>query len=171
MTALRIGAALLLLSAGPAVAQETAREMTQGDPERGKTLFRACAFCHTLTPQGGNRAGPTLWNLFGRPAGAEHWRICFRRVGAALAPPPPPEPGAVRREGEVAHIDLRGMAPPGPLTAVLRLLDSGGAPAVMALFDRDPLPLHAQLAERGWECVGKRIQEDGVRLLLRRCGG
>ena len=40
------------------------------DPERGKTLFRACAFCHTLTPDGGNRAGPTLWKLFGRPAGA-----------------------------------------------------------------------------------------------------
>lgn len=51
-----------VLMAGPALAE--------GDPEHGKTLFRACAFCHTLTPDGGNRAGPSLWKLFGRPAGA-----------------------------------------------------------------------------------------------------
>lgn len=54
---------LALLSAGPVLG-------TEPDPEHGKALFRACAFCHTLTPDGGNRAGPTLWNLFGRPAGA-----------------------------------------------------------------------------------------------------
>ena len=29
-------------------------------------MFRACAACHTLTPDGGNRAGPTLHGLFGR---------------------------------------------------------------------------------------------------------
>jgi cytochrome c len=29
-------------------------------------VFRACAACHTLTPDGGNRAGPTLHGLFGR---------------------------------------------------------------------------------------------------------
>ena len=58
-------AVLLLLAAGsPALGDDAP------DPERGKTLFRACAFCHTLTPDGGNRAGPTLWGLFGRPAGA-----------------------------------------------------------------------------------------------------
>ncbi|AWJ87149.1 cytochrome c (plasmid) [Azospirillum sp. TSH58] len=58
-------AVLLLLAAGsPALGDDAP------DPERGRTLFRACAFCHTLTPDGGNRAGPTLWGLFGRPAGA-----------------------------------------------------------------------------------------------------
>jgi cytochrome c len=36
----------------------------QGD--RGAEVFRACAACHTLTPDGGNRAGPTLHGLFGR---------------------------------------------------------------------------------------------------------
>jgi cytochrome c len=36
----------------------------QGD--RGAELFRACAACHTLTPDGGNRAGPTLHGIFGR---------------------------------------------------------------------------------------------------------
>jgi len=30
---------------------------------------RKCSVCHTLTPDDGNRAGPTLYNLFGRKAG------------------------------------------------------------------------------------------------------
>lgn len=58
---------LVLLSAAPALSGEPLSG--DPDPEHGKTLFRACAFCHTLTPDGGNRAGPTLWNLFGRTAG------------------------------------------------------------------------------------------------------
>lgn len=58
----------LLLAAGPALADPPASPPP--DPEHGKALFRACALCHTLTPDGGNRAGPTLWALFGRPAGS-----------------------------------------------------------------------------------------------------
>jgi cytochrome c len=34
--------------------------------ERGAEMFQACAACHTLTPDGGNRAGPTLHGVFGR---------------------------------------------------------------------------------------------------------
>jgi cytochrome c len=34
--------------------------------ERGAEVFRACAACHTLTPDGGNRAGPSLHGIFGR---------------------------------------------------------------------------------------------------------
>ncbi|MEP0233356.1 c-type cytochrome [Roseibium sp.] len=30
---------------------------------------RKCSVCHTLTPDGGNRAGPTLYGVFGRGAG------------------------------------------------------------------------------------------------------
>ena len=41
-----------------------------GEGERGAKLFRACAACHTVTADGGNRAGPTLYRLFGRPAGS-----------------------------------------------------------------------------------------------------
>ncbi|MGL4729372.1 MAG: c-type cytochrome, partial [Bosea sp. (in: a-proteobacteria)] len=37
--------------------------------ERGAQVFRACAACHTLTPQDGNRAGPTLHGVFGRKIG------------------------------------------------------------------------------------------------------
>lgn len=35
-----------------------------GDP--GAQLFRACIACHTLKPDQGNRAGPTLYRVFGR---------------------------------------------------------------------------------------------------------
>jgi cytochrome c len=34
--------------------------------ERGAQVFQACAACHTLTPDSGNRAGPTLHGVFGR---------------------------------------------------------------------------------------------------------
>ena len=38
--------------------------------EQGRIQFaRKCSICHTLTPDGGNRAGPTLYNLFGRRIG------------------------------------------------------------------------------------------------------
>jgi cytochrome c len=37
--------------------------------EPGAQLFRACDACHTVTPDGGNRAGPTLHGVFGRKIG------------------------------------------------------------------------------------------------------
>jgi cytochrome c len=37
--------------------------------ERGAQVFRACEVCHTVTPDGGNRAGPTLHGVFGRRIG------------------------------------------------------------------------------------------------------
>ncbi|WP_029008436.1 c-type cytochrome [Azospirillum halopraeferens] len=58
--------AALLLPAAPA----GAGSLPAGDPGKGEALFRACAFCHTLGPEGGRRAGPTLHRLFGRVAGA-----------------------------------------------------------------------------------------------------
>lgn len=35
----------------------------------GAEVFRACAACHTLDPDGGNRAGPTLYGVIGRRIG------------------------------------------------------------------------------------------------------
>jgi Uncharacterized conserved protein (DUF2249) len=49
------------------------------------------------------------------------------------------------------HIDVRGLAPPQPLVAILRLIDS--TPELAALIvhhDRDPLLLYPELAERHW---------------------
>lgn len=37
---------------------------------RGAQVFRACAVCHTLTPDDGARAGPTLYGIFGRAIAA-----------------------------------------------------------------------------------------------------
>lgn len=34
--------------------------------DRGAEIFRACVACHTLTPDQGNKAGPTLSGVFGR---------------------------------------------------------------------------------------------------------
>ncbi|HEY0837033.1 MAG TPA: c-type cytochrome [Azospirillum sp.] len=67
-----------------AVLPARADPLPPGDPVRGEALFRACAVCHTLTPDGGRRAGPTLWRVFGRPAGAvEGYRYspALRRSG------------------------------------------------------------------------------------------
>jgi cytochrome c len=34
--------------------------------DRGAEVYRACVACHTLSPDEGNRAGPTLHGIFGR---------------------------------------------------------------------------------------------------------
>jgi cytochrome c len=34
--------------------------------DRGAEIYRACVACHTLVPDAGNRAGPTLHGIFGR---------------------------------------------------------------------------------------------------------
>ncbi len=36
----------------------------------GAKLFARCVVCHTVTPNGRNKAGPTLYGLFGRRAGS-----------------------------------------------------------------------------------------------------
>ena len=45
-------------------------QITEGLSNGERQFVRKCSVCHTLTPEGGNRAGPTLHGLFGRPAGA-----------------------------------------------------------------------------------------------------
>jgi cytochrome c len=52
-----IGAAVIGAPADPLAAYA-------GDP--GAEVFRACVACHTLSPDEGNRAGPTLAGIFGR---------------------------------------------------------------------------------------------------------
>lgn len=57
-------------------AEPASTPMAAADPElieddsRGAKLFRKCAACHTVTPDGGHRAGPTLYDVFGREAGS-----------------------------------------------------------------------------------------------------
>lgn len=54
---------------GPVVI-EAARSVFAGlDGSRGAEVFKACAICHTLTPDAENRAGPTLHGVIGRRIG------------------------------------------------------------------------------------------------------
>ena len=72
-------------------------------------------------------------------------------------------------EAGETHIDVRGLAPPDPLVAILRLLRTLGDDArVTAHLDRDPVMLYPELAELGWGA--SRIPGDAgeVRLLLRK---
>jgi cytochrome c len=43
-----------------------ATQATFDDGSRGAEVWRACALCHSLDPDDGNRAGPTLHGIFGR---------------------------------------------------------------------------------------------------------
>lgn len=52
------------LAAAPAMSQ------TGGDPDAGADVFDAnCGDCHSLSPRGLNKKGPTLFHVIGRHAG------------------------------------------------------------------------------------------------------
>jgi len=51
---------------GPVVPSPGVDPLAEFRGSRGAEVFRACAACHTLTVDGGNRAGPTLHKVFGR---------------------------------------------------------------------------------------------------------
>jgi cytochrome c len=60
---------------GAPLAGEEERLAEMDDGSRGAEVFRMCAACHTLEPDDGNRAGPSLYGIFGRPiASAEGFR-------------------------------------------------------------------------------------------------
>ncbi len=63
----------LTVALGASVAQ-AASDMAMGDPAKGKTVFKTCAGCHSLTA-GKNKVGPSLAGIVGREAGtAEGYR-------------------------------------------------------------------------------------------------
>jgi hypothetical protein len=67
------------------------------------------------------------------------------------------------------HIDVRGLAPPDPLVAILRLLRTlGDEVRVIAHLDRDPVMLYPELAQLGWEAEPIEGEPGEVRLRLRR---
>jgi cytochrome c len=49
---------------------EAEAALPPGADAHGARVWRACAACHALTPQGGNMAGPHLHGLFGRRMGS-----------------------------------------------------------------------------------------------------
>lgn len=51
---------------GAAIQENPADPLSAYAGDRGAEVFRACVACHTLTPDQGNKAGPTLSGIFGR---------------------------------------------------------------------------------------------------------
>lgn len=82
------------------------------------------------------------------------------------------EPGTEHkpwRDAAGIHIDVRGLAPPAPLVAILRLIDSvADATPVIVHHDRDPRLLYPELAERGWSAHAIPGDVGEVRLQLQR---
>jgi cytochrome c len=54
---------------GPVVIERAPDAFAGFDGSRGAEVFKACAVCHTLSPDGENRAGPTLYGVIGRRIG------------------------------------------------------------------------------------------------------
>jgi Uncharacterized conserved protein (DUF2249) len=72
------------------------------------------------------------------------------------------------RDAEGEHIDVRGLPPPQPLVAILRLVQEQGTAggAVIVHHDRDPLMLHPELAALGWTAARLPAGPDEVVLRL-----
>ena len=77
-------------------------------------------------------------------------------------------PGKSWQAHDGLHVDTRGLAPPDPMVAILWHIgqpDQRGP--IIAHFDRDPLHLFAELAERGWSYDYLLRDPDNVQLVLR----
>jgi hypothetical protein len=78
-------------------------------------------------------------------------------------------PGEQWRDNDSIHIEVRGLAPPGPLVAILRLVESApDATPVIVHHDREPQLLYPELAERGWTATQIEGEAGEVRLKLER---
>ena len=93
------------------------------------------------------------------------------------APTVPREPatGGALAEGrrwidtDGIHIDVRGLLPPGPLVAILELVESiHDATHVIVHHERDPQMLYPELAEIGWTAERIDAPAGEVRLKLER---
>jgi uncharacterized protein (DUF2249 family) len=78
----------------------------------------------------------------------------------------PRQPGEQWLEADGVHVEVRGLAPPGPLVTIVRLIESlKPVQNVTVHHDRDPQLLYAELAERGWRA--ERIAGDAGEFRLR----
>jgi uncharacterized protein (DUF2249 family) len=101
----------------------------------------------------------------------DHWRVYFRKPAHAARPAAPaPSAGArIWREAGMPHIDVRGLNPPEPMLAILRLLEQPDCGAtVIVHHEREPLFLYPELAERGWRHEITAGEPGEVRLRLTR---
>lgn len=116
------------------------------------------------------------FSSYGRNLGPGHWRVFFVLNGGQdwerdAEGTVGPEGAMSWHEDDGLHVDVRKLAPPLPMLAVLRLLEDAAADAVVVVHhERVPQFLLPELAERGWGV--ERMVEDfaNVRLWLRREG-
>lgn len=106
-----------------------------------------------------------------------HWRITFLRQSREAVSPqtdiPSPRSEGVRswREGGITHIDVRGLEPPQPMLAILRLVDDpASGPTIVVHHEREPMFLYPELDQRSWSHSIVDGDPDEVRLVLRRPG-
>jgi uncharacterized protein DUF2249 len=72
-------------------------------------------------------------------------------------------------DADGVHIDVRGLQPPGPLVAILELVESiRDATPVIVHHERDPQLLYPELAELGWRALRLEAEPGEVRLRLER---
>ena len=81
--------------------------------------------------------------------------------------------GKVWYASDAVHIDVRGLEPPEPMVAILRMIDGGGVDDVLiAHLDREPIFLYPELDQRGWthEIISSTREsgDEEVRLRLAR---
>lgn len=103
--------------------------------------------------------------------GPDHWRVWFRRGERRPEEAAPAAPPAARiwREADGFHIDVRGLEPPQPMVAILRLLERADCtPAVTVHHEREPIYLYPELAERRWAYEPVPGEPGEVRLRLTR---
>lgn len=114
------------------------------------------------------------FTTFGRRLAERHWRICCRRepdAEAAVRTPPSPSGATVWQSADGVHIDVRGLSPPAPLVAILRLIDSGEHQGIIIVHhQREPAYLFPELADRDWDYVYLEGEPGEVRLRLTRRG-
>lgn len=100
---------------------------------------------------------------------ADHWRVFFLKRGDAARAAT--QPGQARQwlEDGVPHIDVRGLEPPEPMLAILRLLEAGTTGnRVIVHHERDPIYLYPELAERRWSASTVPGDAGEIRLELTR---
>ena len=123
---------------------------------------------------------------YARRIAEHHWRLFRLHEESGDTEQPPPvttdtvttdtvstDTGAkVWRTDDGVHIDVRGLERPGPMIAILSLIDgSGHEGAVVAHLDREPVFLYPELAERGWSYALAFGEPGEVRLVLRKGEG
>ncbi len=114
------------------------------------------------------------FSSYGRRLSSQHWRVFFCRddVGGwedSVEGATSPEGAFSWIEEDGLHVDVRTLAPPLPMVAILRLIDTEIQRSHLVVHhDRMPRFLLPELAERGWSIARHTESFMDVRLWLKR---